>query len=153
MLFILHMYMFSGISNTAFQSSFFSTQEKTETWWICKTFVQKFCSIIEAPQNYFYTMWKYISDDVLVSMTASCSSQKWPISLSDLSFVFDFCWTLCCLFDCTLTQSHACNFVLIRQFIRFHHSALTFNRADGPVLDWNTLQIRFYFIPYFDRQI
>jgi len=38
----------------------------------------------------FYTIGKYISDDVFVSMTASHSSQSWEISLSGLLFLFDF---------------------------------------------------------------
>jgi len=38
--------------------------------------MQKYYDIIEAPQNHFYTMEKYISDDVFASMTASRSSQS-----------------------------------------------------------------------------
>jgi len=48
MLFILHVYMFSCINNTAFQSLFLSTQN----------FIQKYYDIIEAPQNHFDTMGK-----------------------------------------------------------------------------------------------
>jgi len=36
----------------------------------------KYYDIIEAPQKHFYTMGKYISNDIFVSMTASRSNQS-----------------------------------------------------------------------------
>jgi len=48
----------------------------------CVKISQKYYNIIEAAQKHFYTMAKYISDDVFVSMTTSSSSQSWEISLS-----------------------------------------------------------------------
>jgi len=75
MLFILHVYMFSCISNTASQSSFLSTQEKIKTDEYVKIYT-KILHIIEGLQKHFYIMGKYISDDVFVSMTASRSSQS-----------------------------------------------------------------------------
>jgi len=44
---------------------------------MCKKFIQKLCNIIKAPQKHFCTVGKYISDDVLVSMTASSSSYSY----------------------------------------------------------------------------
>jgi len=76
MLFIQHVYMFSCISNTALQSPFFLHKRKLELNKCVKNFIQKFCDIIKAPQKHSYTMGKYISDDVFVSMTASRSSQS-----------------------------------------------------------------------------
>jgi len=77
------------------QSSFVSTQDETKIWQMRYNFTQKYYDIIEAPQKLLYTvtMGKYISDDAfIVSMTASCSSQSWEISLSGLPFsLWDFC--------------------------------------------------------------
>jgi len=57
---------------------------------MCWNFTQKYYDLIEGPLKHFDTVAKYISDDVFVSMTASRSSQSWEISLSGLSFLWDF---------------------------------------------------------------
>jgi len=47
----------------------------------CENFIQEYYDIIEAPQEHFCTMGKYISDDVFVSVSASRSSKSWEIAV------------------------------------------------------------------------
>jgi len=105
------------------------------------------------------------SDDVFVSMTAFRSSKSWEISLSGSSFLFDFCWMLCCLLDCILTRSHACDSVLVWQSAVVPHQSSVqsgsfsafctdLQQSRQPTSWLKTLyKYVLYFIPYVERQI
>jgi len=129
-----------------------------------KNFIQKYYDIIKTPQNHFYTMGKYISDDMFVSMMASRSI----IAERCRCLVYHFSSTSarpCCLPVSTLAQSHACNSVPIRQSaVVMHQSTVQSHSSSQSCTDlqqrwqptsWLKTCYKYvlYFIPDLDRQI